>query len=174
MASVELCQVEDQPEPPPWLAPRGKIFKIWTSRCSKNAFVESLFLLTLLNRLWRLVVFDTLHSSSPRFITIVYKIMLSQSVLWERRSILSCENAANMLVSKTESKMLRLWCCRNLRFSIYCVSMPWYNIQYSTTWVTNSSFLFLCKTLVFLFLPFLNFGAQIRCYIGSLSYPQYT
>ena len=27
--------------------------------------------------------------------------------------------------------------------------------------VTDSSFLFLCKTLVFLFLPFLNLGAQI-------------
>ena len=29
--------------------------------------------------------------------------------------------------------------------------------------VTNGSFLFLCKALVFPFLPFLNFGAQIRC-----------
>ena len=29
--------------------------------------------------------------------------------------------------------------------------------------VTASSFLFLCKVLVFLFLPFLNLGAQIRC-----------
>ena len=93
--------------------------------------------------------------------------MLSQSVLWERRSILSCENAANMLVSKTESKMLCLWCCRNLRFcSVYCVNMPWYNIQYSTTWVTSGSFLFLCKTLVFLFLPFLNLDPQTRCLVN--------
>ena len=57
---VELCQVEGEPKTPPWLAPRGKTFKTWTSRCSKNAFPKSL-------------VFVKLHSSSPRFID-VYKI----------------------------------------------------------------------------------------------------
>ena len=44
------------------------IFKIWTSRGSKKAFVESLVLLTVLNQLWKYVVFVTLHSSLPRFI----------------------------------------------------------------------------------------------------------
>ena len=29
--------------------------------------------------------------------------------------------------------------------------------------VTDDKFLFLCKALVFLFLPFLNLGTQIRC-----------
>ena len=38
-ASVELCQVE------------GQIFKIWTCRCSKNVFAESLVLQTVLNQL---------------------------------------------------------------------------------------------------------------------------
>ena len=29
--------------------------------------------------------------------------------------------------------------------------------------VANGSFLFLCKTVAFLFLPYLNLGTQIRC-----------
>ena len=45
---------------------------------------------------------------------------------------------------------------------IYCVNVFGFSIQ-----LTKKScrwhFLFLCKTLVFPFLPFLNFGAQIRC-----------
>ena len=47
---VELCQFDGQSELPRWLASRGKIFKIWASRCPKNAFVSSLVLLTVLNR----------------------------------------------------------------------------------------------------------------------------
>ena len=50
-AMVELCQVEGQPEAPLWLMLRSKIFKLWTSRCSNNAFAESLVLLTVLNQL---------------------------------------------------------------------------------------------------------------------------
>ena len=71
---VELCQVEGEPKTPPWLAPRGKTFKTWTSRCSKNAFLKSLVLLTGLNQIWKCVAFVKLHSSSPRFINNVYKI----------------------------------------------------------------------------------------------------
>ena len=44
---------------------------------------------------------------------------------------------------------------------IYCVNVFGFDIQ-----LTKKSYrlqLFLCKTLVFPFLPFLNFGAQIRC-----------
>ena len=37
----------------------GKIFKIWTTRYSKNAFANSHFLLTVLNQLWKFVVFIT-------------------------------------------------------------------------------------------------------------------
>ena len=46
--------------------------------------------------------------------------------------------------------------------SIYCVDVFWFNFQLakqSYRW----QFLFLCKTLVFLFLPFLNLDTQIRC-----------
>ena len=67
-ASVEFCQVKGQAGAPPWLAPRGKVFKIWTCRSSKNALVESLAFLTALNQLRNCVVFVTLHSSSPRII----------------------------------------------------------------------------------------------------------
>ena len=40
---VELCQVECQLETPTWLMQRGNVFKIWTSRWSKNASAESHF-----------------------------------------------------------------------------------------------------------------------------------
>ena len=43
-----------------------------------------------------------LHFSSPMLINNVYKII--ESILWELRSILSCENAASTSVSGTESK----------------------------------------------------------------------
>ena len=74
-ASVEPCQVEGQPEVPPWLAVRDKILKIWTLRYSKNAFAESLVLLTVLSQLWKCVVFVMLHSSLRKFCNNVYKIM---------------------------------------------------------------------------------------------------
>ena len=111
--SVELCEVEGQPEAPPWLVPKGKI---WTSRYSKNAFLRSLFLLTVLNQIWKCIAFVTLHSSSPRFISNIGKIILLQSVLSEHRSIFSCENVVNMAVSSTESKILYLLCRRNFKF----------------------------------------------------------
>ena len=112
-ASVELCEVEGQPEALPWLVPKGKI---WTSRCSKNAFLKSFVLLTVLNQIWKCIALVTLHSTSPRFISNIGKIMLLQSVLWERRSIFSSENAINMSLNSTESKMLYLLCCRNFKF----------------------------------------------------------
>ena len=74
-ASVEPCQVEGQPEVPPWLAVRDKILKIWTLRYSKNTFAESLVLLTVLNQLWKCVVFVMSHSSLPKFCNNIYKIM---------------------------------------------------------------------------------------------------
>ena len=46
--------------------------------------------------------------------------------------------------------------------SIYCVNVFWFNVQLakkSYRWVL----LFLCRKLVFRFLPFLNLEAQIRC-----------
>ena len=44
--------------------------------------------------------------------------MLLQSVLRERRRILTCENVANMSVSITESKMLCLYCRKNIEHRI--------------------------------------------------------
>ena len=46
-AWVVLSQVKGQPQVPPWLVLRGKISKIWTSRCSKNAFAKSLVLVAV-------------------------------------------------------------------------------------------------------------------------------
>ena len=46
--------------------------------------------------------------------------------------------------------------------SVYCVNVFWFNIQLAKQ-SYRRQFLFLCKTLAFLFLPFLNLGAQIRC-----------
>ena len=59
---VGLWQVEGQPEHSPSLTSRDKIFKACTSRCSIKEFAESLVLLTVLNQLWKCVVFVTLHS----------------------------------------------------------------------------------------------------------------
>ena len=39
-----MLRVKGQPKPWPWLVPRGRIFKIWTSKCSKNASAGSLLL----------------------------------------------------------------------------------------------------------------------------------
>ena len=45
--------------------------------------------------------------------------------------------------------------------SIYYIKVFWFNIQLAKQ-IYRWQFLFLCKTLVFLFLPFLNLGTQIR------------
>ena len=45
---------------------------------------------------------------------------------------------------------------------IYCIKVFWFNIQLAKQ-IYRRQFLFLCKTLVSLFLPFLNLGTQIRC-----------
>ena len=55
--------------------------------------------------------------------------MLLQSVLGERRTILSCEDTPSMSVSSTESKML---CQRskNVKAKVkWCVNVVWFNIQ---------------------------------------------
>ena len=99
-----------------------------------------------------------LSSSSPRFINNIYKTMLLQSVLGDHRNILTCENATSMSVSSTENKMWCLWRHTNFRFcSIYCLNVFWVNIQLVKN-VTDSSFLFFCKMLVFFFFTFLEFG----------------
>ena len=116
------------------------IFKIWTFRWSKNTFTEPVVLLTVLNQLWKCVVFVTLHSSSPWVINIVYKLILFQCKYCRKK------------------KKIRL-----LFFVLVTALMCSDSTFNLLKRVTYSSFLFLCKMLVFLFLPFLILDAQIMC-----------
>ena len=112
------------------MALRGRIFKIWTSSCSKNVFAKSLAL--LLYQIWKCVVFVLLQFSCQQG----YEQCL------QNNAITIC--FMRMSVSSTESKSLCLWCCRNFRFC---------SIQYSACLkkLHIVVYLFLCKTLGFFF-----------------------
>ena len=101
-ASVEVFQVNDPPEVPPWFALKGKVFKI----------------------------VDNSRQIVPTFSSKCWQKLKRSRVLWEFFVL----------------------------FTVFLCSDAIFNLQER---VADGSFSFLCKMLIFLFLPFLNLGAQI-------------